>query len=849
MPTDSDRPHSEAERIYADALYSIETGGELDIEELCQAHPEHAEELHELHLARQRIEGLMARDWSPASLSERIKAKYGDDADPGVTLDKETKEPGDDFSSEVLRRLGERHGAFGRYKIQGEVARGGQGAVLRIWDEDLRRNLAMKVILGQGEAQAGDTPQVDSKTLGRFLEEAQVTGQLEHPGIVPVHELGLDSEGRIYFTMKLVKGQTLKEIFDLVHAGEEGWTVTRALGVMLKVCEAMSYAHSKGVIHRDLKPGNIMVGRFGEVYVMDWGLARVLGEEDRKDIRIQPEMKTEAFRSERRDRADETPDSPLVTMDGDVVGTPAYMSPEQARGDLDQLGPQSDVYAVGAMLYHLLSGQMPYVPPGAKANAYAVWRWVMEGPPKPVLEIANDVPAELEAICEKMMARKVADRYADMEGLAGDLRAFLEGRVVQAHETGAWAETRKWVRRNKPLAASLAAVVLALVAGMVASWLLKERAAENLSLAETRGRETEVALAESEKQRYVANVQMASVWLDLGQPWRARERLDDCPRDHRMNWEWHWLDARQDSSLLAITDRSEGSVFATFSPDGSRILTASVRGNARLWDAATGKGLVRFDHVPPLRVGTALGPDGSQLATLVPGEMSVHVTDAMTGETAILLTGHERFPFSMDFAPDGKHIVTASPDQTARVWDVTTGREVAVLDHQAWVLHAFFSPDGTMIATYTNEPTVHIWQANTGQHVVEFRGSIGRHSAEFSFCPDSTRLVMVSEDANTILIHHLATGQSTAIPCGRAESPAFSPDGRLVAAGSEDSVVRVWDAATGQIVHELAGHTSRVFRAVFSPDGRLLVTASDDGTARIWDARAGLPKGEPLQSS
>ena len=151
-----------------------------------------------------------------------------------------------DFSSEVLQRLAERHGAFGRYRIKSEVARGGQGAVLRVWDEDLQRNIAMKVILGKGDAEAtGKTPEVDSRTLDRFLEEAQVTSQLDHPGIVPVHELGLDSQGRVYFTMKLVKGETLETLFDKGHKGEDGWTLTRALGVMLKVCEAMAYAHSK----------------------------------------------------------------------------------------------------------------------------------------------------------------------------------------------------------------------------------------------------------------------------------------------------------------------------------------------------------------------------------------------------------------------------------------------------------------------------------------------------------------------------------------------------------------------------------------------------------------------------
>src|SRR5688500_466293 len=204
------------------------------------------------------------------------------------------------------------------------------GVVLRVWDEDLRRHLAMKVMLGKGLGTAAGRPS-DPKLLARFLEEAQVTGQLDHPGIVPVHDLGLDAEGRVYFTMKLVKGVTLGEVFDERARGEGGWTQQRVLGLLLKVCEAMSYAHAKGVIHRDLKPANVMVGKFGEVYVMDWGLAKILGREDGKDVRIRPNgapPEGGRRRSDRRARPAEMPDTALYTMDGDVLGTPAYMPPE-----------------------------------------------------------------------------------------------------------------------------------------------------------------------------------------------------------------------------------------------------------------------------------------------------------------------------------------------------------------------------------------------------------------------------------------------------------------------------------------------------------------------------------------
>jgi serine/threonine protein kinase len=255
--------------------------------------------------------------------------------------------------------------------------------------------------------------------------------------------------------------------FEAVRHGDDGWSVTRALSVVLRVCEAMAFAHEKGVIHRDLKPANIMVGRFGETYVMDWGLARVLGKKDTKDIRPQPNESVSAVRTDRRIGAGAKPDSSLLTMDGDQVGTPAYMPPEQARGDLERIGPHSDVYAVGAILYHLLSGQVPYVEPDTHATPWAILAQVLAGPPKPLHTLTKDVPAELLAICERAMERDPKQRYASMTDLASDLRAYLEHRVVTAYETGAIAEMKKWVQRNKGLASAAAALIVVLAGATV----------------------------------------------------------------------------------------------------------------------------------------------------------------------------------------------------------------------------------------------------------------------------------------------------------------------------------------------------------------------------------------------
>ena len=503
----------DALRVFAAWLSRRESGDTYEFAELLRLHPPLAADLDAIHSAWRSF--AEARDLLLASRSFRaeITERFGEEADPGVSLHGARTAISDaDPALGRISELAARAGVFGRYRIEGEVARGGMGSVLRVWDEDLRRRLAMKVVLD--EDRAFDKPGPASsrtRAIARFIEEAQVTGQLDHPGIVPVHELGLDKEGRVYFTMKLVEGRDLKQIFGLVFEGREGWNETRALGVILKVCEAVAYAHRKGVIHRDLKPSNVMIGNFGEAYVMDWGLARVLGRKDLHDLRLAPDPGggDEGVRSDRREALDAASRSPLVTLEGAVVGTPAYMPPEQARGETEKLSPRSDVYSIGAMLYHLLGGRMPYAPDGARLDHRSVLARLLAGPPRPLHELNAGVPAELAAICEKAMARDAEDRYADTLALAEDLRAYLEHRVVGAYETGAVAELRKWVGRNQVLAAALGAAVLALIAGLTTSLVFKARADE---------RATDLSAARNVAQQKANDVLSLSAireWKDL----------------------------------------------------------------------------------------------------------------------------------------------------------------------------------------------------------------------------------------------------------------------------------------------------------------------------------------------
>lgn len=370
---------------------------------------------------------------------------------------------------ELITELGEHGARRSRYRIEEELAHGGMGVIYKVWDPDLRRHVAMKSLRSRRSKLAGRDQ--EDRVRGRFLEEAQITGQLEHPGIVPVHELGVDADSRLFFTMPLVRGRELKQVIELAREGREGWNQTKALGVFLKVCEAVAYAHSKGVVHRDLKPSNVMVGRFGETYVMDWGLARVLGRADERDPRLHRHDSSappsELVDTDIRERLESTPDSPLITRDGAVIGTPPYMAPEQAEGRIEELGPRADVYSIGAMLYHLLTGQMPYVPSGSPVSPHTVLAARLMGPPKPVLQVQPDAAPELAAICEKAMSLDADERYASALDLAEDIEAFLGNRRVTAFDSSLSHVVKLAWKRNKKLALALAALlVLALVWGV-----------------------------------------------------------------------------------------------------------------------------------------------------------------------------------------------------------------------------------------------------------------------------------------------------------------------------------------------------------------------------------------------
>jgi formylglycine-generating enzyme required for sulfatase activity len=472
----------EATAAFAEIVARHDRGEAVDFEREFDERSEIANELRALHANWKKLDrllgGLQGHESAFASLERDLKRS---DAPP------------DERTQRDLERLSTADRA--RYAVRERLAVGGMGEIWRVFDADLERDLAMKVIRARG---ADGSKPPDGRLLRRFLFEARLTGRLDHPGIVPVHDIGIDPEGRVYFTMPLVRGESLAEILERTPAGAESSSRARVLEILLKVCDTLAYAHAQGVVHRDLKPANIMVGRFGETYVMDWGLARVLAEIE------------DASESAPR-TSDDT--SALATNDGDVLGTPAYMAPEQAKGKRDAIGPRSDIYAVGAILYHVLAGRMPYAEVDAQRGR-AVLEAVQTRPPARAEEFAVDAAPELLAIVRKAMSRAPEARYADMASMAADLRAYMEGRVVGAHEAGAWAELKKWFARNRPFALTSIIAVLVIVLGTAIFAYVQAQNAEEIARFSDARRLTELeARAESLWPAIPANVPALEAWL------------------------------------------------------------------------------------------------------------------------------------------------------------------------------------------------------------------------------------------------------------------------------------------------------------------------------------------------
>jgi WD40 repeat protein/tRNA A-37 threonylcarbamoyl transferase component Bud32 len=800
----------------------------------------------------------------------------------------------DDCPATTDYRAGERL-AEG-YRILRPHASGGLGEVLVALDEPLNREVALKQI----RRELADDPQ----SRARFLVEAEVTGGLEHPGIVPVYALGFDGAGRPYYAMRFVRGETLKDAIRRFSKGRTpdfgSMEFRGLLERFLDVCNVMAYAHDRGVLHRDLKPSNVMLGKYGETLVLDWGLAKSLGHAEPSSGR--------------------TPDEPAIqpisgsgmnpTVFGMTVGTPHFMSPEQALGRLDQLGPASDVYSLGATLYNLLTGKPPLAETDDQGE---VIRRVAAGDIRGARDVLRAVPQPLDGICRKAMAVRSEDRYASPLDLAGDLQRWLADEPISGIRETLGRRLSRWERRNRLLVRASGAALLAIT-------LISLGAA--FAIEGARGRERDALRAE-QSQRQLADrqreraeeLQRASQErscsllfergleladrLEYGKAllWLA-QALADVP-EHRPDLE-HAIRAATDvcqrfvtAPVAMIEHHGSPIVAMAYASNGRLLATGAADGTVRLWDAASGEprgealshdgevvALMFAARAPVLLVATdrgevvardaetgrplrpAMREDGPIVAAAISGDGrrlaigrqdgAVRLVETSSGD---ILGGGIVYPgpvVSVSFSTDDRLVLSGSEDGTVRLSDATSGAARApAIQHGGRLTTALSRPDGGAVLTAGADGFARLWDAATGAPVVppmDHHGPI----TEAVFHPGGTHILTMG-DVTIARLWNATTGMEEVSREGArghqnyVQSAAISPDGRRVVTASLDRTAGLWELPGDRRAGNPLPHDRGVVSVVFAPAGRTVVTRDDRGRVRLWRLGLDGPPTAPLE--
>jgi WD40 repeat protein len=758
------------------------------------------------------------------------------------------------------------------FAVQRELGRGGMGVVYQARDERLGRWVALKMLRTRDYA--------DVESRARFRSEAEVVARLQHPNIVQIFEVG-EQEGQPFLTLEFVAGGNLAQ-----HAGGVPQPLRKAAELVALLARAVQHAHEHGVIHRDLKPANVLLSADGTPKITDFGLAKRL-----------PLTQPSPPGGEGRVRG-------VQTESGIIVGTASYMAPEQAGGRSREVTAAADVYALGAILYELLTGR----PPFQGESPMETILQVLHTDPVPPSRLVPKVARDLECICLKCLEKEPARRYGTASALAEDLGRFLNGEPIHARPASSWERAWKWARRRPAIAALSAAVVLVTVIGFALvtwQWRRADRGWQNAdyeaaAALKARGEAEGLARTEAEARH---NAQLISSRLLVEQGLnlferteyahgalsliRALETAPDSPA-HAQHIR-RLLDGCRSylHRQLVVFTHTAPVRAAALSPNGQLVVTGTADGVAQVWHADDGSPMG-----PPLALPrqaavqiVAFSPDSRYVLT-VNNDTDICLWEASTGKMRCQLAGHTARVDALAFNTDGALLLTGSQDQTACLWDVATGRRLlAPLNHDDAVTAVAFHPAGSLFATGTANGVARLWERRTGKSV----GMPLTHARQISslvFSGDGALLATGSLDGTAQLLN-ARTGKPTGFTyrhpdsitavdfhpsfamlmtagldrtvrrwstgvAGSTTQPyqlsepvraaAYSRNGELILVRCRNTV-EVWDSAVHRCLGEPLRHRDTVHAAMFSSDGRRVLTASEDGTAILWQAPPTRPSG------
>lgn len=732
----------------------------------------------------------------------------------------------------------------GGYALLGVLGRGGMGVVYKANQVALKRVVALKMILAAGHA--------GPRELARFKTEAESVARLQHPNIVQVYEVG-EADGHPFFALEFVSGGTLSR-----QLGGTPQPTRRSAEVVRALAEAMQCAHDRGVVHRDLKPANVLLTETGTPKVTDFGLAKQLDT------------------------------SSELTGTGAILGTPCYMAPEQATGRIDQIGATTDVYALGAILYEMLTGRPPFKGETAMDTMYQV----THDEPVTPRQLQPKVPRDLETICLKCLSKDPAKRYPTAQELAADLGRFLEDRPIRARPVGVIGRTRRWVRRNPAVAMAIAAVVVTVV---VAFGLILQAVADaNRASAQERKqrREAQVQLAQQSMQEAYGHCEHEGgargiLWLARAVKQVAELDVPEVEEEARLHLTAWSRGLPRVESVLPVGFPVDA---IHFTAGGKQVWLCNRSANSELWDLTAEKRLAApktpggwysaldpvsrtlfktgfnepivqgYDAVtgakrgPAIEVGAkveviATGGEGKFVATsnqTAGNKYRVRTWDAQTGKPLGHDVQHSDKVYSLAFDPKGQRLVTGGGDSIARVWDVATSKPLGPpLVHSNHIEFVGFGPTEETVTTICADGFARLWLAQHGKLV----GPPLRHEQGVSAVAVSRVGLNVATAGGdrTVRVWDGLLGSPTSPPmelADRVASLAFVPDRSSLLVGGAKSA-QFWKLREFAPPHlklsakQVPSGAGIGFRA----DGRQFCTIATDGTARLWDAESGASLG------